>query len=82
MSSLTSMKSPTEEDRIKAIANRIKELRKESGYTSYEKFALQHGLDRKQYWRFETGHNLTISSLHTILKAHNMSLHEFFKDLE
>lgn len=62
-----------------AIAKRLKELRIERGYTSYEKFANEHDLDRKQYWRIEENEtNFTINSLLRILNIHGISLKEFF----
>ena len=63
------------------IANRVKELRIQSGYTSYETFAVENGLPRKNYWRIEKGENFTINTLIRILKIHNMSLEEFFKGI-
>lgn len=66
----------------KAIADRIKELRIKSGYTSYETFAIENGLPRKNYWRMETGENFTINTLIRILKIHGVSLEEFFKGIK
>lgn len=64
---------------INKISTAIKNLRKEKGYTSYENFALEFGLDRKQYWRVEEGANITIKTLVIILACHEMNLKEFFK---
>jgi transcriptional regulator with XRE-family HTH domain len=66
---------------IELISKKIKELRKNSGYTSYETFALDHGLDRKQYWRLENGSNITIKTLLKILKIHEKDLGLFFKEI-
>ncbi|MCD6066279.1 MAG: hypothetical protein K0S33_1105 [Bacteroidetes bacterium] len=66
------------EETIRKIGAKIKELRIKAGYTSYETFALDHNLDRKQYWRIENGSNITIRSLLRILKLHNKSLKDFF----
>ena len=70
------------EQSIKQIGNRLKELRLQSGYTSYETFALDNDLDRKQYWRMENGFNITVKSLIKILQIHQVSLKEFFKDFK
>lgn len=64
------------------ISERLKGLRKESGYTSYETFALDHGLDRKQYWRVEAGSNITVKTLIKILAIHKKELSAFFKEVE
>lgn len=76
------MSKTGEQDRIKSIAERIKELRVAAGYTSYENFATANNVDRKQYWRLETGQNFRIASLFRILEIHNISMEEFFKGLK
>ena len=67
---------------IVLISKKLKELRKDSGYTSYETFALDHGLDRKQYWRVENGSNITIKTLVKVLDIHKKDLTVFFKEIE
>lgn len=64
------------------ISERIKSLRKEAGYTSYETFANDHDLDRKQYWRVEAGANITVRTLVKILAIHKKDLSVFFKEVE
>lgn len=66
------------QEEMKRISNRIKQLRIESGYTSYETFAFEKEIDRKQYWRMEKGQNLTLISLLKILNAHQISWKDFF----
>lgn len=68
--------------RINSIAKRIKELRINGGFTSYENFALDKDLDRKQYWRMEKGQNFRIESLFRLLNIHDITLEEFFKGLK
>ncbi len=68
--------------RIILIAEKIKQLRKNSNYTSYEDFALENDLDRKQYWRVENGSNITLKTLIKILDIHNLSLKAFFSSIE
>ncbi|WP_442267638.1 helix-turn-helix domain-containing protein [Tenacibaculum sp. ZS6-P6] len=67
--------------RITSIAERIKKLRIDAGYTSYENFALDKGLDRKQYWRLEKGQNFKIETLFRLLDIHQITLEDFFKEL-
>ena len=74
-------KKSSEKDWIALVAARLKQLRIEKGYSSYETFALDHGLDRKQYWRIESGSNITLKSLIKILALHNKELSDFFSDL-
>ncbi len=67
---------------IVLISEKLKELRKDMGFTSYETFALDHGLDRKQYWRIENGSNITIKTLVKILNIHKRDLAGFFKEID
>ncbi len=67
--------------RIIAIAKKLKQLRKNKGYTSYENFAWDNEIPRVQYWRMEKGTNFTIRTFLRVLDAHNLTLKEFFKDL-
>lgn len=64
------------------LSETIKELRIESGYGSYETFALDNNLDRKQYWRIESGSNITMKTLKKILDLHGISFSDFFLKLE
>ena len=68
--------------RIIEISKKLKELRIEKGYTSYENFAIEHGISRMQYWRMEQGSNFTFQSLLKILDGHQVSLSEFFQDFD
>ena len=68
--------------RILKIAKRLKALRIAKGYTSYENFAWDNNIPRVQYWRMEKGTNFTIKNLLRILDVHNLSLNEFFANLE
>lgn len=62
------------------IADKLKVLRTEPGYTSYENFAWDNDINRMQYWKMEKGEtNFTMKSLYRVLEAHNLSLEEFFK---
>ncbi len=64
-----------------SVGNRIKELRIKAGFASYEKFAIEFEIDRKQYWRAENGSNLTLLTLNKIATIHKLKMEEFFKGL-
>lgn len=66
---------------ILQVAEKIKALRKEKGYTSYETFAFDFNINRVQYYRIEKGQNITLKTLIKVLKIHDLTLQEFFKDL-
>lgn len=68
--------------RIQAIASKLEKIRIEKNYTSYENFAIEHGISRMQYWRMEKGTNFTFASFLKILDAHGMSLSEFFDEFK
>lgn len=65
---------------LKKLGDRIKQLRIQKGYTSYEYFAYEKNISRAQYGRYEKGEDLRYSSLVKVVKAFDMSMHEFFSD--
>lgn len=68
---------------IELIGKKLKELRKEKGYTSYETFAFDNEINRMQYWRMEKGlSNMSIATLLRVLEVHKMSLKDFFADFK
>ncbi len=67
--------------KISQISEKLKEIRLSKGYSSYETFAFENELNRVQYWRIESGKNITLKTLIKILEIHKISLEEFFKDL-
>lgn len=68
------------EDQITNLGERIKNLRKEKGYKSYELFAYQHEISRTQYGGYENGKDMRFSSLLRLLNALDISLEEFFSE--
>ena len=68
--------------RIKKVAAKLRDLRKEAGYSSYETFANDHDLPRVQYWRMENGTNFRFSTFLNVLDKHEMPLYEFFDGIE
>lgn len=72
------LKEITEKELIK-IGKRLRSLRKEKGYSSPDKFAYDHGLNRSQYGKYEAGRtNMTISTLISIIKHFGLKLDDFF----
>ena len=67
---------------IVSIGERIKSLRINAGYKSYEVFAWENNLSRIQYWKMEKGTNCTLKSPYKVLKVHNLTYKEFFDSLE
>ena len=68
------------DEQLKKLGERIKQLRIEKGYTSYEYFAYEHNISRAQFGRYEQGQDLRISSLVKIVNAFEMTLAEFFSE--
>ncbi|MDQ3682407.1 MAG: helix-turn-helix transcriptional regulator [Bacteroidota bacterium] len=62
----------------KQLGERIKALRFERGYTSYEYFAYDHNISRTQFGRYEKGQDLRFSSLVKITKAFGISFSNGF----
>ena len=67
---------------LKKLGERLKHYRKEAGYTNYEHFAYEHGFNRPQYGKYESGGNIQFNTLIKILKALNVSFEEFFKGFD
>ena len=75
-------KSSYNKEVLQKIGGKLKELRQKAGYTSYENFAHDFDLDRKQYWRMENGANITVNTLVKLVKIHKLSLRDFFKEFK
>jgi len=71
-----------EDGRLAQIGNRIRTLRKANTNLSAEDFANEKGFDRVQYSRIENGANITMKTLLKVVDAYNMTLEEFFSDLD
>ena len=68
--------------RIKLIADRLKKIRKQKGYTSYENLAFDKNLSRMLVYRIESGKkDFTFTNFLKLLDALEISLEDFFKDL-
>jgi transcriptional regulator with XRE-family HTH domain len=68
------------DDQLIKIGKRIKQLRIEQGYSSYEYFAYEHNISRAQFGRYEKGQDLGISSLIRVVNAFGMTLEQFFSE--
>lgn len=68
------------EEYLKLLGKRLKELRIKKGYTNYENFAFEHGIGRAQYGKYETGGNIQFNTLVKILKALEISVKDFFAE--
>ena len=72
----------TIETTLKAIGNRLKQLREAGGFEGgYVGFAIHHvNMQPKQYWKLEAGTaNFTIKTLLRVLDVHKITLEDFFK---
>jgi hypothetical protein len=70
------------EKRLIRIGERLRELRKNAGYKSYENFAFDNEINRVQYGRMEKGINITLVSLLKVLDIHKITLEDFFTGLK
>lgn len=74
------LKAQTEKELLK-IGNKLKKLRKAKGYSSPDKFAYDHDLNRSQYGKYEAGrNNITIATLLKIITHFELTLEEFFNE--
>jgi len=71
-----------EKELLERIGKKLREMRINAGYASHEHFSMDAHISRTQYFRYEKGEsNLTVITLTKILKAHKVSLEDFFKNL-
>ena len=61
-----------------AIAERLRQLRKDKGYKNYEHIAFELGMSRSAYWRLETGANFELKTLIKICTLLGVTLEDFF----
>lgn len=76
------MTEQPENHRLKRIGAHIKQLRVNAGYSNYVNFANDHEMEPKQYWRLEAGQNFSMNTLLRILDIHNLTMKEFFSELD
>lgn len=67
-------------EELKRIGARIRALRLAKGHKNHEKFAFENDINRSQYWRYEQGGDLRLSTLIKIIKALGVSYREFFAE--
>lgn len=68
-----------EKEAIK-LGARIKQLRKDAGFTNAEDFAHQYSFPRSGYSKMEQGKNIEYFTLIKILNCHGISYVEFFSE--
>lgn len=66
------------ETQIQNLGKRIKELRKEKGYSNYEFFAYENKIGRSQYGRYEKGVDMQFSTILKLIQMHGISVKDFF----
>lgn len=70
------------DERVHKIGAKLKEMRIAKGFSSYEVFAFSNDIPRISYYRLEKGTNCKLESLLKILDIHQVSLSEFFSDID
>ena len=61
------MKKNEEFPELELISERLKEIRKQKGFTNYEHIAFELGMSRSAYWRLENGANFNLKTLIKVL---------------
>jgi len=74
------IKTLVPEKEAKKLGARIKQLRKDAGFTSAEEFAYKHSLVRSAYTQIERGKNIEFFTLIKILNCHGIGYAEFFAE--
>ena len=74
------MNKSENEELLKLIGERLRSIRKKKGYSNHEDLANDLEMTRSQYWEYENGKNITISTLKRILNKLDISLRDFFSE--
>lgn len=68
---------------LKLVGKKLALLRINKGYETMKDFARKFRLPLVQYWRLENGKtNPTLGTLYKLFKIHQVTLREFFYDIE
>lgn len=68
------------QDTLNKLGERLRQLRKDKGYSNYEFFAYENKISRSQYGRYEKGTDLRFSSFLKLIHIHDITLSEFFAE--
>jgi len=64
---------------LKKVGAKLVRLRKEKGYTNSDAFTYDHGINRSQYGKYETGgQDMRFSTLIRIINALGLTVEDFF----
>jgi transcriptional regulator with XRE-family HTH domain len=69
------------DNQLKAIGEKVRELRRNQN-PNYEVWSFENGINKVSLLRIEGGKNVTMKLLLEILKKLDVSVPEFFKDIE
>ena len=62
------------------MSARITGLRIQKGYTNHEAFAEENEITKSQYWKWESGYNITWKTIKRICSIHKIKIKEFFSE--
>ena len=66
---------------VEKLAARIRQLRKDAGFSSFEEFANDRGtIHRAQFGRYESGQNMNFTTLVKVVDSFGITLSEFFSE--
>jgi transcriptional regulator with XRE-family HTH domain len=68
------------DEQLRKLGERIRQLRIDAGFSSYEYFAYEHNFSRAQMGRYEKGQDLRFTSLVRLVSAFGITLEEFFSE--
>ncbi len=67
----------TDKDLLYKVSGALRRLRLNAGYTAAAKFANAADINHVNYYRLESGKNMTLTTLNKILQFHNLTFKEF-----
>jgi transcriptional regulator with XRE-family HTH domain len=69
------------DQQLKEIGEKVRELRRQKN-PNYEAWSYLNGINKVSLLRIERGENVTMKMLLEILKKLNVSVQDFFKDIQ
>jgi transcriptional regulator with XRE-family HTH domain len=67
---------------LKNFGDRLRQLRKQAGYSSQLGFAYENGFNPPQYNKWERGEDIKLSNITRLCQALNISLASFFEPFD
>lgn len=77
---VSAQKAKNTDKELASVGKRLRQLRKEKGFTNAEFFAYENEFASAQYARYERGEDMRVSTLIRLSKSLGITLKDFFSE--